>query len=79
MDIRRSEQKGIKLKGNKVYCLKSFAEPDDYDRWFRYCLKEKYNKKYTRYNPDEGDRSLEELVILGKYDRDWETIYLIAF
>ena len=67
--VRRSEQKEIKLKGNKVYCLKQFPEPKDYDRWYRYCLKEKHSKKYTRYKPYEGDTAFDDLVKLAKDER----------
>lgn len=67
--IRKSESLEYKLKGNKMYCLQSFPEPDDYHRWFRYCMKEKYDKKYTKYTPEENDPTLAQLQMMAKDER----------
>jgi len=66
---RTAEKKEYKLKGKEAYCFQQHNNVDDYHRWFRYCLKEKYNKKYTRYQPDEGEPSLEQLIVLAKDER----------
>lgn len=67
--VRKSDELGFKLKGNKTYCLQCFPEPNDYHRWFRYCLKEKYIKKFTKYTPDENAPTLKELEMLAKDER----------
>ena len=67
--VRKSDELEYKLKGNKMYCLQSFPEPDDYFRWFRYCMKEKYSKKFTRYTQEEGAPSLDELEMMAKDER----------
>jgi len=41
---KESLQKFIRregVSGNRCYCVQTFADVNDYDRWFRYCLKEK--------------------------------------
>lgn len=66
---RTAEKKEYKLKGKECYCFQQHNNVDDYHRWFRYCLKENYNKKYTVYKPDTDEPSLEELVMLAKDER----------
>lgn len=38
---RTAETAGKPLKGNKCYSLRLIGDPDDEDRWWRYCCKEK--------------------------------------
>lgn len=68
--VRKSEKSDMKLKGNKVYCLQQHTEPEDYDRWFRYCLKEKHSKSILRYDPGEEGKTLEDLILLAKDERE---------
>jgi len=67
--IRKSTECEYKLKGNKMYCLQAFPEPDDYNRWFRYCLKEKYSKKFKKFTKEENGPTLEELQMMAKDER----------
>lgn len=53
-----------KFKGNKQYSLQVIPEPDDYQRWFRYCLKERYIKDLTK-----TDMDIEKLEMLAKDER----------
>lgn len=66
---RTAEKKEYKLKGKECYCFQQHNNVDDYHRWFRYCLKENYSKRHTHYAPDQGEPSLEELIILAKDER----------
>ena len=66
---RLAEKKEYKLKGKSMYCFQQHNNVDDYHRWFRYCLKEKHNKKHTNYIPESGDPTLEELIMLAKDER----------
>ncbi len=66
--VRLSEKLlGYKLRGNKMYCLKAVEEPDDFNRWMRYCVKmgppilELTNWDYAPHMPlamDERARSV---------------------
>lgn len=38
--VRKAGSLGFKLKGKESYCLQQFPQPEDYDRWIRYPLKE---------------------------------------
>lgn len=67
--VRKTESLEYKLKGNKMYCLQAFAEPKDYNRWFRYCMKEKYIKQFTKYTPEENGPTLEQLEMMAKDER----------
>lgn len=67
---RCAEKKEYKLKGKECYCFQQHNNVDDYHRWFRYCLKENYNKKYTCYKPEDGEPSLDELILLAKDERE---------
>ncbi len=66
---RTAEKKEYKLKGKESYCLQQHNNVDDYGRWFRYCLKENYLEKLTKYLPEPDEPSLEELSILAKDER----------
>lgn len=68
--LRRAEKSDMVLRGNKIYALAQHTEPEDYCRWFRYCLKEKYDKRFTKYNPKEGQSPLEDLIKLAKDERE---------
>lgn len=37
---RKAESFGFKLKGKEMYCLQQFPQPEDYERWIRYPIKE---------------------------------------
>lgn len=67
--VRKTEALDYKLKGNKMYCLQSFPEPKDYHRWFRYPMKENFQKLYTLYRPDKNEPTLEQLEMLAKDER----------
>lgn len=68
--VRKSEEREYKLKGKESYALSLAENPDDYHRWFRYCLKEAYYPKYTRYVPSSGEPSLSDLAKLAKDERE---------
>lgn len=53
-----------KFKGNKHYSLSIVPEPDDYQRWYRYCLKENYIKSLTK-----TDMDIETLSLLAIDER----------
>ncbi len=38
--VRKAGSLGFKLKGKESYCLQQFPQPEDYERWIRYPLKE---------------------------------------
>lgn len=58
-------ERGYVCKGNRCYSLQQLEEPEDYDRWFRYCMKEKYIKKLTR----SSEVDFEKLELLAKDER----------
>lgn len=62
--IRRWEN--YKIKGNKMYCLQRHADPDDFNRWFRYIFKENYLKSLTKGFSDED---IEKMQLLAKDER----------
>lgn len=56
----------FKIKGNKMYSVSRFAEPRDYDRWYRYCCKEWVLEKHTKgFSKPE----LEKMKLLAKDER----------
>lgn len=67
--VRKTEDLGYKIKGNKMYALQSFPEPNDYYRWYRYCLKENYVKQFTKYIQEENAPTLEQLEMMAKDER----------
>jgi len=67
-------ERGYVCKGNRCYSLQQCDEPEDYDRWFRYCMKEKYLKKLTR----SSEVDFKTLEILAKDERQQSIKHNIA-
>lgn len=55
------------IKGNKMYSLTRHAEPDDYERWYRYCCKERVLRK--GHTAGFSDVEIERMILLAKDER----------
>ncbi len=56
----------FKIAGNKMYAVSRHPEPKDYDRWYRYCFKERILREHCAgFSEDEMD----ELELLAKDER----------
>lgn len=62
--IRRWDM--YRIKGNTMYALTRYSEPDDFNRWFRYVAKEKLLRKYCK---GFTDLELDEMELLAKDER----------
>lgn len=58
-------ERGYVCKGNRCYSLQQCDEPEDFGRWFRYCMKEKYIKKLS----SSSEIDFDKLEILAKDER----------
>lgn len=67
-------ERGYVCKGNRCYSLQQCDEPEDYDRWFRYCMKEKYIKKLTR----SSEIDFEKCEMLAKDERQQSIKHNVA-
>ncbi len=65
--IRRlGEKYGYTIKGNKCYAVNILGDPDDEERWYRYCLKEEGAKvAFKGFEKEE----LKKMRILAQEER----------
>ena len=58
-------------RGNTCYALTSFDEPEDINRWLRYCMKEKWLNHHKFSNMlNEGDYTEEDLRTMEALAKD---------
>ena len=64
-------QLDVELKGNKQWSLQMVEEPKDFDRWFRYPLKEGPDYRLTKKEgwSEEDRSSFDELCHLARIER----------
>ncbi len=65
--VRYCDKLNIALRGNKMYSLRAVTEPNDMQRWLRYCMKENYLKKWTRLT--EYSEHLANMELCAKDER----------
>ena len=46
--IRWFQEKEFKITGNAAFAVNEYNEPENVERWFRYCMKEKYLPELTK-------------------------------
>lgn len=57
-----------KITGNDSFSLTAFNEPEDVDRWYRYCMKEKYLPQYTKLG-DYSPEQIKQMEVCSKDER----------
>ncbi len=72
---RHFNSQDIELKGNKQWSFQMVEEPNDFERWFRYPLKEMPEQELCNMPQADENNSFDKQVILAREERK-HTIHL---